>query len=392
MTHAKCLIIGGGIGGMSAALCLAQAGFDVHVVEQASEFTEIGAGIQLAPNALRVLDKLGLLADIDRCAVRPRTLMFFDIDTAEQLANVDLGDSFASRYGYFYYVLHRGDLLDILVSACRAEHRITMEANKKVDRICNERTCARVGFTDGTAYTADAVVAADGLWSTARALLSNDHPVCSGYVAYRGAVPINEIVPLHDNIEVIWIGPHKHLVQYPIRGGELYNQVAVFRSDQFRQGFDSSIEWGTPDELDQHFGTACDHVRSSVTLLKRERRWPMYDRAPIDNWTLGRVTLLGDAAHPMLQYLAQGACQAIEDAHSLAMHMSAHRDDVVAAFASYQNDRLPRTAQIQRLARVWGDIWHATDSIIPALRNRVLARDSAEHYRDLDWLYQTSDR
>lgn len=384
------LIIGGGIGGMSAALALAHAGFPVHVVEQSSDFTEIGAGIQLAPNAIRILDGIGLLPEINRIAVRPRSLVFFDIDTADRLATVDLGEPFVRRYGYSYHVLHRGDLLDALVCACRADDRIVLEPNKRVTAIVDEHDWARVEFADGTSYECDAVVGADGLWSKTRRLLSDDQPICSAYVAYRGAVPINELpIPVDDDAEIIWIGPHRHLVQYPIRGGELYNQVAVFRSKRYRPGMDGDADWGTPDELDEHFGVACEQVRSSVTLFKRERRWPMYDRVPIDNWTTGRITLLGDAAHPMLQYLAQGACQAIEDAGSLAQYMVKHDGDVKDAFASYQQDRLPRTAQIQGVARAWGEIWHSTDPIVPALRNRVFARSSAEHYLDLDWLYQT---
>jgi salicylate hydroxylase len=384
------LIIGGGIGGMTAAVALARAGFPVHLVEQSSEFTEIGAGIQLAPNAIRILDKLDLLSEIDNVSVRPKSLVFLDIDTADQLATVDLADPFINRYGYPYTVLHRGDLLDILVAACRADDRITLESNKTVTDVIDEKDGARVEFTDGTSYSCDAVVGADGLWSRVRRLVSDDQPICSAYVAYRGAVALADLpLPVDQDAEFIWIGPNKHLVQYPIRGGELYNQVAVFRSERYRPGADRDGDWGTPDELDHHFGTACEQVRSSVTLFKRERRWPMYDRVPIDNWTAGRITLLGDAAHPMLQYLAQGACQAIEDAGALASYMVKFDGDATEAFAGYQQERLPRTAQIQRVARAWGEIWHATDPIVPALRNRVFARSSAEHYVDLDWLYQS---
>ena len=384
------LIVGGGIGGMTAALALADAGFPVHVVEQAAEFTEIGAGIQLAPNALRILDRLGLLPEIDKLAVRPSSLVLLDIETAEPLATVDLAEPFVSRYGYPYIVLHRGDLLEVLVAQCRANELITLEPNKAVMAVADNEDWARVDFADGTSYSCDAVVGADGLWSKVRELVSNDQPVCSAYVAYRGAVAIDELpLRVDKDTEYIWIGPNKHLVQYPIRGGELYNQVAVFRSGRYRDGADRDDDWGTPDELDEHFGNACDQVRASLTLFKRERRWPMYDRVPITNWTTGRITLLGDAAHPMLQYLAQGACQAIEDAGSLAQFMVKHDGDVTEAFASYQQERLPRTAQIQRVARAWGEIWHATDTIVPALRNRVFARSSAEHYVDLDWLYQS---
>ena len=383
------LIVGGGIGGMSAAVALAHAGFAVHVVEQASEFSEIGAGIQLAPNAMRVLDGLGLLPEIDRVSVQPSSLHFLNIDTADRLATVDFSEPFIHRYGYPYTVLHRGDLLEVLLNACRANDLITLEANKAMTEIVDRREFVEVEFADGTSYKCGAVVGADGLWSKTRRHVSDDEPVCSAYVAYRGAVPISELpIPVDDDAEIIWIGPDRHLVQYPIRGGELYNQVAVFRSRRYRPGMDNGDDWGTPDELDEHFGVACEQVRSSVSLFKRERRWPMFDRNPIDNWTSGRITLLGDAAHPMLQYLAQGACQAIEDGACLAQYMLKNDGDAREAFASYQQDRLPRTAQIQRLARAWGEIWHARDAIIPALRDRVFARSSDEHYMDLDWLYQ----
>lgn len=385
------VVVGGGIGGMTAALCLARAGFAVHVVEQAPEFVELGAGIQLAPNATRVLDTLGLLAEIDECAVRPDALKLLDMDTAHELAHVDFGDSFIARYGYPYYVLHRGDLLEILLSGCRAQDRITLENNKKVVDIDGLSSHPQVLFDDGDRYICDAVVGADGLWSTTRALVSPDDPVCSSYVAYRGAIPMGQAGTSADNVEFIWIGRGRHLVQYPIRRGELYNQVVVFRSDRYRSGMAPDGAWGTPEELDAKFATACAQVRSSVALIRRERRWPMYDREPIDNWTSGRVTLLGDAAHPMLQYLAQGACQAIEDAGSLAMHMEIHGADVGAAFAAYQRDRIPRTAQVQRLARTWGDIWHTSDPVMRGLRDRVFARDSEQHYGDLDWLYRTAD-
>src|SRR5690348_2805516 len=177
------LIIGGGIGGMTAAVALARAGFPVRVVEQSSEFTEIGAGIQLAPNAIRILDKLGLLPEIDKVSVRPRSLVFLDIDTADQLAAVDLADPFINRYGYPYTVLHRGDLLDVLVAACRADDRITLESNKTVTDVSDKKDCARVEFADGTSYDCDAVVGADGLWSRVRRLVSDDQPICSAYVA-----------------------------------------------------------------------------------------------------------------------------------------------------------------------------------------------------------------
>lgn len=383
------LIVGGGIGGMTSALALAQAGFPVHVVEQAVEFGEIGAGIQLAPNATRILHRMDLLEAVDAVSVHPRNLVFMHTGTGRRLGTVEFGRRFRDRYGQAYTVLHRGDLLDILLAACRDHDLITLETDSPVVDVLELGDEAEVNFAGGGSYRCAAVVGADGLWSRVRELISDDRPVCSGYVAYRGALPVGEVTgPVEPDDEIIWIGPHHHLVQYPIRRGELYNQVAVFRSCRYHPDVAATDDWGTPEELDEHFADSCAEVRAAVGLLGRQRRWPTYDRAPIGNWTRGRVTLLGDAAHPMLQYLAQGACQAIEDADSLARHLVKHGGDVVEAFASYQAERIPRTAQIQRVARIWGEVWHDDGPIVPALRDRVFGRTSAEHYTDLDWLYQ----
>lgn len=383
------LIIGGGIGGMSTGLALAQAGFDVHIVEQAPEFAEIGAGIQLAPNAVRILADLGVLSDLDRVAVRPRNLVFMHADTGQHLTTIDCGAPFLRRYGQPYTVMHRGDLLEVLLGACREHERITLENNRQVVDIQDLGTSAEVRFADGDAYRCDAVIGADGLWSRTRALLSDDQPIADTYIAYRGALPMSGIsVPVEPDDEIIWIGPHKHLVQYPIRGGELYNQVAVFRSAAYRPEVEQTDQWGTPAELDQSFATACEQVRASIGLFNRDRRWVMYDREPLANWTRGRITLLGDAAHPMVQYLAQGACQAIEDAGCLARQMTKHDGDIDEAFAAYQAERIPRTALVQRVARGWGQVWHDDGDVIPALRDRLFGRRRADDYSDLDWLYQ----
>jgi len=395
-TEVPILIVGGGIGGMTAALALARAGFTAHIVERSPEFGEIGAGIQLAPNALRVLDGLGVLPELAGLAVRPRHLVLMQADTGRHLTTVDFGEPFERRYGYPYTVMHRGDLLTVLHRACQAEDRITLEASRDVTGLSDDGGTARVRFADGGGYECGAVVGADGLWSAARALISADRPVCQEFVAYRGALPARDVsipagghgVPAGLDDEIIWIGPGKHLVQYPIRRGELYNQVAVFRSLTYSPEAELTSGWGTPAELDQAFAACCGPVRAGVALISRDRRWVMYDREPLDNWTTGRITLLGDAAHPMVQYLAQGACQAIEDADCLARQFTACDGDVVKAFAAYQAERIPRTATIQRSARVWGQIWHDDGPVIPLLRDRILTRRGPDDYTDLDWLYQ----
>jgi len=390
------LIIGGGIGGMATALALARAGFTAHIVERSPEFGEIGAGIQLAPNALRILGGLGVLPELAALAVRPRHLVLMHADTGDHLTTVDLGAPFERRYGHPYAVMHRGDLLAVLLRACRADDRITLESNREVTELADYGGVARVRLADGGSYDCDAVVGADGLWSTARALVSDDHPRTDAFVAYRGTLPASDMAllagrdaaPADPDDEIIWIAPHKHLVQYPIRRGELYNQVAVFRSQRYSPAAELAGTWGTPAELDKAFARSCAPVRAGAALVNRDRRWVMYDREPLDNWTTGRITLLGDAAHPMVQYLAQGACQAIEDADCLARQLTACDGDGVKAFAAYQAERIPRTALIQRAARAWGAIWHDDGPVIPLLRDRILTRRERDDYTDLDWLYQ----
>lgn len=378
-------IAGGGIGGIATALAIARRGRRVHVLEKVPAFGELGAGIQLAPNAGRVLAQLGVLDDVERHAVFPQRILWMDAVTGEQLTSLDLGAAFRERYGAKYMVMHRSDLLDVLLEHARAHDGITLEANKAVVTVEDRGDRADVRCADGSQYDCALLVGADGLWSTVRrAIVDDAEPVCSEYVAYRGAIPIGD-VSAHaglDNV-MLWTGPERHLVQYPIRRGELFNQVAVFRSHQYAP---ESTTWGGPEELDERFRDAAPLVATALTMIKRDRRWPMYDRVPLTNWTRNRITLIGDAAHPMLQYLAQGACQALEDADALAFAIDAHPHDLPAALASYQLQRLAHTARVQTTARAWGDWWHQP-AHAAASRDAVLAARSSLDYRETDWLY-----
>ena len=382
---ASTVVIGGGIGGLGAALALARSGREVHLLERAPEFVEIGAGLQIGPNAVRMLDRLGLLDAVLDVAVLPANGVMVDAVTGDQLTVLDLGPSFRARYGYPYVVMHRSDLLSILLDACRAMSSITLENNKTVQDVWSTPDAAGVRCLDGSEYRAEVLVGADGIRSTVRTLLDDSPPRASGYVAYRGTLPFEEIEgDVADNDVVLWVGPHMHLIQYPVRRHELYNQVAVFKSPRFLRGEEP---YGLADELRERFSRACPAVQDHVARISTDQSWPVFDRDPLTNWAAGRAIIIGDAAHPMLQFLGQGACQALEDAIVLAEEIDAHSSDLTKGLTAFQERRLARTTRCQRSARPWGETWHTEDEFALALRRRVLGSRRPDDYSELDWLY-----
>ncbi|MEO6890407.1 MAG: FAD-dependent monooxygenase [Ktedonobacteraceae bacterium] len=379
------LVIGGGIGGLTAALALSQKGYPVHLIERAAEFGEIGAGIQIAPNGSRMLDALGVLDRIQTYAVYPQRLILVDALSGNLLTTLDFGENFQRAYTYRYLVMHRSDLLTILLDACQQSAAITLETNREVVAVEDLGDGALVTCADGSTYACAALIGADGLKSVVRKYVIGDgDPVCAEFVAYRGAIPMEEVIESAgmDTIRY-WIGPNLHLIQYPLRRGELYNQVAVFKSQRYRADAD---DWGTEDELEEHFASTDESVRKALARVKRDRRWPLYDRLPSDNWTRHHITLLGDSAHPMLQHIAQGACQALEDAVGLADMLASYQGDVSQAFLAYQAERIPRTARVQRSARLFGDIIHS-DGLTAMLRNALLSGRAPDDYTYTDWFY-----
>jgi salicylate hydroxylase len=394
VTTDEFLVVGGGIGGLAAGLALARAGRRVRVLERAPEFGEVGAGLQLAPNATRLLAEWGLLDPLSAVGWRPRRIVLGDAVSGRELVALDLTGPFIERYHAPYLVAHRSDLLDLLLAACRTAG-VCLEPGRDVTRVVADDAGVTVHCADSTEYRAAAVVGADGLHSRLRGLVSDDEPVGSGYVAYRGAIPMEDARHRADLDDVIaWIGPGLHFVQYAVRAGALYNQVAVFRSAGYARG---DADWGNAAELRERFDAMCEHVAGAARSIRLDQRWPMYDREPIGSWTAhGRVVLLGDAAHPMLQYLAQGACQAIEDADALARAVRGRlgeqpvtADALAAAFADYEAERVARTARVQRNARLWGDIWHV-DGVGARIRNDSLARRRPDDFSSTDWLYGAS--
>ncbi|WP_051839616.1 FAD-dependent monooxygenase [Streptomyces sp. NRRL F-5126] len=385
------LVAGGGIGGLGAALALSRQGLRVRVLEQAAAFGEVGAGLQIAPNCTRILAEYGLLEEAKSLGVVPENIVMRDALDGRELSRLDLRD-LERRYGFPYMVMHRSDLHGVLLRACERAG-VQLLTDRTVTGYENTADGALVRLADGTTEQAPLVVAADGLHSAARLGLVGDDVVSSDYVAYRAAVPIEQVRgnDIAEKDVTVHIGPHCHFVQYALRGGEMFNQVAVFRSPKALAGRD---DWGTPDELDAAFERTCDTVRDGIPLMWRDRWWQMLDRDPIDTWVHGRVALLGDAAHPPLQYMAQGAIMAIEDGWVLAKQYAAHAaaaasgagPDWDAALAEYEAVRVEHCRRVQTTARAWGELWHL-DGDDRLRRNAILTARDTHDYSFTDWVY-----
>jgi 3-hydroxybenzoate 6-monooxygenase len=386
------LVVGGGIGGLSAAFALARKGLSVRVLERSAEFGEVGAGMQIAPNCTRILRAYGLLDEAKRLGVRPASMVMRDALDGTVLTSLDLEDM-EQRYGTPYIVIHRSDLHAMFLKACR-EAGVDLRTSQHVTAYesftggaSTGEAGARARLADGTVHEARLVVAADGLHSVARAQLVGDEPVNSAYVAYRGAVPIEKVREngISETDVVVYVGPRCHFVQYPLRGGEMFNQVAVFESPRARAGKE---DWGTPDELDAAYAGATGNIQRGLPLMWRDRWWRMFDRDPVMTWVYGRVALLGDAAHPPLQYIAQGAIMAIEDGYVLAEHLAANPDDagVDRALAAYQAVRPEHCRRVVETSRAWGALWHL-DGPKRERRNEILRARDPRDYSFVDWLY-----
>jgi salicylate hydroxylase len=383
--RAPVVVVGGGIGGLGAALALSRKGIPVHVIEQAPEFKEIGAGIQLGPNVFRMFEYLGLTEEMNKWAVFPLGLEMRDAITGETFAELAVDHRFYEKYHAPYAVIHRADMLDVISEACKRSSLLRLTPSQKVVGFEETASGVTVRTEGGEAFSGAALIGCDGLWSTVRRLLVGDgKPVVSGHIAYRAVVPTPEWPEEYRiNRMMLWAGEKTHLVHYPLRRGELFNLVAVFHSDRYEEGWDT---YGDPDELHARFADKCEPVR---TLLKKVNAWKMWvlcDRPPIKEWSKGKVTLLGDAAHPMLQYLAQGANMALEDAVCLAEQAAAHDGDYAAAFKAYQEIRYLRTARVQLMARVFGEVYHAS-GVNRELRNQVIGEWTAQGGVDMSWLY-----
>jgi 2-polyprenyl-6-methoxyphenol hydroxylase-like FAD-dependent oxidoreductase len=255
-----------------------------------------------------------------------------------------------------------------------------------VTEIDDRGEVVRVATEQGQKYEAAAVVGADGLWSSVREMFVQDgKPRVSGHIAYRAVMPVSDFPErLRWQAMVIWCGEKTHLVHYPLRGGELFNLVAVFQSSRYQEGWDS---YGDPAELNERYANTHSDVREVLSKIETWRMWVLHDREPIKQWSFGRVTLLGDAAHPTLQYMAQGAAMAIEDAVTLAHEVERCGGDFAAAFQRYQESRYLRTARVQITSRLYGEVYHAS-GVVRELRNSILSAQTPEQaYEGFSWIY-----
>ncbi len=393
MSALPVLILGGGIGGLAAALALARKGRCVRVLEQGAQFREIGAGIQLGPNVYRMFEVLGLTEAIERYSVHPDNLVMMDAVTGDPVIRVQVGsEAFRERFGgYLYGVIHRGDLHQVLLEACQATGVIELGTRAKGVRYEDLGDRIVLHVESGERIEGCALIGADGLWSRVRAqLLGEGKPRVSGHIAYRAVLPRAEVPEdLWRNDVVLWAGPRTHLVHYPLRRGELYNLVAVFHSDRYEEGWDV---YGDTAELRAKFANERPEVLRLLEKIDVWKMWVLCDREPVREWSRGRVALLGDAAHPMLQYLAQGANMALEDAVVLAAYAEIAGWDFERAFRWYQDARYLRTARVQVTARYYGDIYHAA-GVVREVRNWFLApRPGADpeakpSFEGVAWLY-----
>jgi 3-hydroxybenzoate 6-monooxygenase len=380
------LIVGGGIGGLTAALALERQGIPSQVIEQAAEFKEIGAGIQIGPNAFWMLEHLGLVAPISALAVFPNNLIMRDSMTGEEITRISLGETFRKRFHHPYALIHRADLLNVLLDACRKSKLIRLDASQKVTDVAENGNGITVKTASGNTYRGAALIGADGLWSTIRQIVVGDgKPKPAGHITYRAVLPRSEVPEEYRWQDMaFWAGEKVHLVLYPLRTGDLYNLVAVFHSNRYEEGWDS---FGDPAELHERFAGKCAPVRMLLDKIESWRMWVLCDRPPIKEWSKGRITLVGDAAHPMLQYLAQGACMSIEDAVCLADKVAAAKGDYASAFQAYQQARYLRTGRVQIMARIYGEFYHA-GGVAKELRNMMLGgRTPEDAMAGMDWLY-----
>ncbi len=392
MTHIKSstpevpvLVAGGGIGGLAAALALTRQGFKVKVLEQAPEIGEIGAGIQLGPNAFHAFDALGVGDKARSRAVYTDYMVMHDAIDEYQVGKIPTGEAFIQRFGNPYAVIHRADVHLSLLEGALETGRVEFVTSTRATGIHQDAQGVTVTDQNGVQHRGLALIGADGVKSVVREQFVGDPARVTGHVVYRAVVDKEDFPQdLQWNAASIWVGPNCHLVHYPLRGGEQYNVVVTFHS---RQQEEWGVTDGSKEEVQSYFQGICQKARQLIDLPKSWKRWATADREPIGQWSFGKVTLLGDAAHPTTQYMAQGACMALEDAVTLGEALKVHNNHFDQAFDMYQHARVARTARIVLSAREMGRIYHAK-GVERLVRNDLWRGRSPERFYDaMAWLY-----
>jgi salicylate hydroxylase len=382
------LIVGGGLGGLTAALALAHRGHVTRVLEGAPEFGAIGYGIQFGPNVFHVFDRLGLMEQVLAVADLPAAVLMRDALDGKELVKVPTGESFRARFKYPYIIVHRIDLHNVLLEACRRSAAIELVAEAMVTGFEDRGEGIAVTTADGRRFSGAALVAADGFRSLFRQeLIGDGEPRPVGYAALRTIVPMAELkLDVPRDCVVLWGGPGYHVVHYPLRHGTQFNIVAVFRTSTHAEKADAATYRA---ELEQIYRDAHPSVRALNTMMDLRWRRSVADRDPVRHWHKGRIVLLGDAAHAPLQSLAQGAGMAIEDGLCLAEAIHANDGDFAAAFRRFETLRLARTARVQLESRaIWNWLLHP-EGVARDVRNATVADwDEAHMFDCLSWLYR----
>ena len=393
--HRAVAIAGGGIGGLACALALAQRGFPAIVLEQAREFGEVGVGLQVAPNALSVLDALGVGTRARRDALLIERMLMMDGVSGETIVDIPCGAEFVARYGNPYAVAHRADIHGALLDACRDHPLVELRTRSRVVGFDQDGDGVSVHVSADAAVPfervrAAALVGADGVQSRIRQILIGDgDPFPSGFMIYRAVIPAGEMpADLQHPYPTLWAGHDTHLIYYPVRGWTVFNFGATVRVG------DRPVDESTEASLEEALEACAGQHPTPLRVMRaagRFRRWTIRRRDPVDNWTRGKVTLLGDGAHPMVQFIAQGAAMALEDAICLAVMAEEVEGDFAEAFRRYQDIRIVRASRVQTMSWMMDRLLHA-GGVERRVRNSIFAgRTPEESHARLDWLYQPPD-
>jgi 3-hydroxybenzoate 6-monooxygenase len=382
------LIVGGGLGGLSTALALGKKGIPVRLLEQSEQIGAIGYGIQMGPNVFRAFRQLGIADAVRAKSHFPSALLMLDAYSGEQLAAVPFDAAFMQWFSDPYVAIHRVDLHNIFLDACRELPHVQLEQSTTVSGFQDLGDRVRVSTTAGQAYEGAALIGADGLRSIIRSQMHpQDEPRSIGYVAHRTVVPAESLPNgVRCDEVILWVGPAFHIIYYPLRNRTELNIVAVFKTDTYTQKCDPDAHKA---ELQHTYRDTHPEMQAVLGLMDLTRRWPLADREPIRHWAKGRVTLLGDAAHATLQSLAQGAGMAIEDAVYLAALLDVAKGDVESTFSQFQRDRVVRTSRVQLESRLLWDVYHAEGDIVRDVRRQQYQeRTAADYYQCLTWLWK----